>query len=132
LARIASGEYLWVFNDDLLLLESNWDILLLKHLDRNCIHFFHNQYQFPIYGKNVYAVTLNISRYCYVDDWALEVSKRADVTKIIPACNLDHSSVRISLNHSNPMPAMSSNASVMSQLDNDAQLIKQYMRGVGK
>lgn len=73
LAKIASGEYLFIYNDDVTMSgDSKWIDFLKSHLRPDFVNYIINCPHFPIISKKMYEVLNHISLHCYVDNWLID------------------------------------------------------------
>lgn len=80
LAAESTGEFLFIFNDDLNFQQINFDGILQEHSGKTCVinpnweHYSTAFYTFPIISRNIFEATGTMGNVCTIDRWFTAVA----------------------------------------------------------
>ena len=94
LCRIATGEFLMLYNDDAFMTTQNWDEHVRKYSGRLCVLWPHSGNRihncFPIVHRKYFEILGHFSLQTHNDTWVEEVSRKADIEIDVPEIFIRH------------------------------------------
>lgn len=94
LVRCAAGEWIFGFNDDLVMKTENWNTLIEEHLSDFKIYYpnpsFGYRWAFPLFPKKLYEILGHISPHNQIDTYMYRLGEELGINSLIDNVVLEH------------------------------------------